>query len=110
MYLKRASREKTQEEIKIMTMRKKSEVVGTDAFQFSFKFMLMTADHSETLIFNVSAPFQVQVSGIVCTSDDFGCHLNAENVRSPMQFACFQHRLEIFPMAFGAFQMTSDAI
>ena len=27
-----------------------------------------------------------------------------------MQLACFQNRFETFPMVFGAFQMTSDAI
>ena len=65
-------------------LKQELETVWPDAFQFSFKFMLMTADHSETLI--------------------------SETLSSPMQFACFQHRLETFPMVLCAFQMTSDAI
>ena len=65
-------------------LKQELETVWPDAFQFSFKFMLMTADHSETLI--------------------------SETLSSPMQFACFQHRLETFPMVSCAFQMTSDAI
>ena len=41
--------------------------------------------------------------GILCISDDFGCRLNAENVRSLMQFASFQIRSQVV-------QMVSDRI
>ena len=43
-------------------LQQELETIWPDGFQFSCKFMLMTADHFETLIFMVSAPFQAQIS------------------------------------------------